>query len=120
MLEMLKTMKVNKDVMAKAVQKGFLTATDLVYYLVRKGVAFRAAHEIVGKIISYCEESNMDLAYVSLSQLKEFSDKFSYDVTRYLTIDSSVASKDIHGGTAPDQVKGAIKRARNDLLHGKA
>ena len=120
MAEMLKTMRVNKEVMAKAAQKGYLIATDLVYYLVRKGISFRAAHEIIGKIVSYCEESNMDLTYISLSQLKNFSDKFSYDVTRYLTIENSVASKDIHGGTAPNQVKEAIKRARTDLLHGKA
>lgn len=120
MSEMLKTMKVNKDIMMKAAQKGFLTATDLVYYLVRKGESFRSAHEIVGKIVCYCEESNMDLGYVSLSQLKEFSDKFSYDVTRYLTTESSVSTKDIHGGTAPNQVKEAIKRARTYLLHGKA
>ncbi|MBI5701564.1 argininosuccinate lyase [Candidatus Saganbacteria bacterium] len=120
MTEMLKTMKINKELMVKAVKKGFLTATDLVYYLVRHDVPFRAAHDIVGKIINYCIESNMDLEYVSLSELKKFSDRFSYDVTRYLSAESSTESKDVHGGTAPKQVKEAIKRARNDLLHGKA
>lgn len=120
MADMLKSVKINKELMTKAVKKGFLTATDIVYYLVRKGESFRAAHEIVGKIVSYCEESNMDLEYISLSELKKFSDKFSYDVTRYLSAESSVASKDVHGGTAPIKVKEAIKRARADILHGKA
>lgn len=120
MAEMLKTMRLNKELMIKAVKKGFLTATDLVYYLVRKGVSFRDAHEVVGKIVCYCEGSNMDLEYMSLSELKKFSDKFGYDVTRFLSAESSIASKDVHGGTAPNKVKEAIKRARSYLLHGKA
>jgi len=120
MAEVLKTLRVNKDIMTKAAGKGYLTATDLVYYLVRKGISFRSAHEIVGKIVSYCEGSNMELAYVSLAELKTFSDKFSYDVMRILSAESSVSSKDVHGGTAPNKVKEAIKRARADLLHGKA
>lgn len=118
--EMLKSLKINKEVMAKAVTKGYLTATDIVYYLVRKNVPFRTAHEIVGKIVAYCEESNMELDYVSLNQLKTFCDKFSYDVQRILSSKSSVETKDVPGGTAPKRVKEAIKRARAHLLHDKA
>jgi argininosuccinate lyase len=118
--EMIKTTKIHKEQMEKAAKKGYLTATDLAYYLVGRGVPFREAHEIVGKIVAYCEESNMELEYLSLQQLKQFSDAFSYDATRILSSESSVSSKDIPGGTAPKQVKEAIKRARKNLLHGKA
>jgi len=118
--EMLATAKVNAEVMSAAAKKGFLTATDLAYYLVRRGVPFRDAHGIVGKIVAYCEESNMQLEYLSLKQLKQFSDAFTYDVTRILSTESSVANRDLPGGTAANRVKEAIKRARKDLLHGEA
>jgi len=117
--EMIKTMKVNREVMDRAATKGYLTATDLVYYLVRKGVPFRSAHEIVGKIVSYCEESNMELDYVSLNQLKPFCDKFSYDVQRILSSKASVESKEGYGGTSSKRVKEAIKNARAHLLYDK-
>jgi argininosuccinate lyase len=97
-----------------------LTATDLAYYLVRRGVPFREAHAIVGKVVAYCEESNMQFEYLSLTQLKQFSDAFSYDVTRVLSAESSIASRDMLGGTAPVRVKEAIKRARKELLHDQA
>lgn len=118
--EMMATARINAEVMKAASKKGFLTATDLAYYLVRRGVPFRDAHAIVGKIISYCEESNMQLEYLSLTQLKQFSEAFTYDVTRILSTESSIASRDMPGGTAPTRVKEAIKRARKDLLHDKA
>jgi len=118
--EMLETMQINKEVMLKAATKGFLTATDLAYYLVRKQVPFRDAHEIVGKIISYCEESNMELEYLSLNELKKFSDKFGYDSQRILSAKSCVETKDLPGGTAPERVKEAIKDARNNILYDKA
>jgi argininosuccinate lyase len=118
--EMVESMKVNQEQMLKAAKKGFLTATDLAYYLVRRGVPFREAHQIVGRIVNYCEDSNMELEYLSLNQLKEFSDAFSYDVTRILSSESSVASRDLPGGTAPHQVKEAIKHARKNLAAHKA
>ena len=86
----------------------------------RRGVPFREAHEIVGKIVAYCEDSNMELEYLSLQQLKQFSEFFSYDVVRILSSESSVISKDVVGGTSPNQVKEAIKNARKNLLHDKA
>lgn len=117
--EMLKSLKVNREVMDRAATKGYLTATDLVYYLVRKGVPFRSAHEVVGRIVSYCEESNMELDYISLNQLKTFSDKFSYDVQRILSSKASVESKEGYGGTSPKRVREAIKNARAHLLYDK-
>ncbi len=118
--EMVSATKINSDQMEKSAKKGYLTATDLAYYLVRRGVPFREAHKTVGKIVAYCEESNMQLEYLSMQQLKQFSDAFSYDATRILSSKSSVASKDVPGGTAPNRVKAAIKNARKNLLHGKA
>lgn len=118
--EMLSTMGVNAEIMTAAVRKGFLTATDLAYYLVRKGIPFREAHEVVGKIVAYCEESNMQLEYLSLQQLKQFSSVMTYDVTRILSAESSIANRDMPGGTASARVKEAIKRARKELLHDKA
>jgi argininosuccinate lyase len=118
--QMLASLKVNQEQMKNAANKGYLTATDLAFYLVRRGVPFREAHGIVGKIVAYCEESNMQIEYLSLPQLKGFSDAFTYDVTRILSAQSSVASKDLPGGTAPKRVKDAIKHARKQLLHVKA
>ena len=118
--EMVSTIKVNSKQMGNAAKKGFLTATDLAYYLVQRGVPFREAHHVVGKLVAYCEESNMQFEYLSLKQLKQFSEAFTYDATRILSAESSVKNKDIKGGTAPHQVKEAIKRARKHLLHVKA
>lgn len=118
--EMVATTKINEKQMDKSAKKGFLTATDLAFYLVGRGVPFREAHNIVGKIVAYCEESNMQLEYMSLKQLKQFSKEFGYDATRILSAQSSVASKDLPGGTAPNRVKEAIKRARKHLAHDQA
>ncbi|MBN2057914.1 MAG: argininosuccinate lyase [Candidatus Saganbacteria bacterium] len=118
--EMLASINFNAEQMGRSAKKGYLTATDLASYLVRRNVPFREAHKIVGEIVAYCEESNMELEYLSLKQLKQFSDKFSYDATRILSAQSSVNSKDVPGGTAPNRVKDAIKHARKHLLHDKA
>jgi argininosuccinate lyase len=118
--EMIATIKVNKEQMGRAAKKGYLTATDLAYYLVRRGIPFREAHKIVGEIVAYCEDSNMQLEYLSLQQLKQFCDVFTYDVMRILSSESSVNSKDLPGGTAPKRVKEAIKNARKNLAHDKA
>lgn len=118
--EMLSTTKINAEQMQKEVKKGYLTATDVAYYLVGRGVPFREAHRVVGEIVAYCEDSNMQLEYMSLNQLKQFSNKFTYDATRVLSAQSSIQSKNLVGGTAPAQVKAQIKRARKHLLYNKA
>ncbi|OGC03509.1 argininosuccinate lyase [candidate division WOR-1 bacterium RIFOXYA12_FULL_43_27] len=119
-IEMMREIKVNKAVMEKAIKKGFLTATDLVYYLVNKGIPFRDAHHIIGKIVAYCEDSNMELEYISLTELKKFSDKFGYDVQRILSCEASVNAKTVIGGTSPERIKEAVKHARANLLHAQA
>jgi argininosuccinate lyase len=118
--EVLSSIKINPEEMAKAAKKGFLTATDLAFYLVGRNVPFREAHRIVGEIVTYCSDSNMELEYLSLQQLKKFSNAFTYDATRILSVVSSVTAKELPGGTAPKRVKEEIKRARTKLLHDKA
>ena len=100
-----------KASMLEAAKRGFSTATDLADYLVRKGIAFRDAHEIVGKSVAYGIETNKDLSDMSLTELQQFSATIENDVFDVLTLEGSVAARDHIGGTAPAQVKAAAKRA---------
>jgi argininosuccinate lyase len=101
--------------MRAAALEGHATATDLADYLVRKGVAFRDAHEIVARAVREAEKAGVDLAALSLSRLKGFSKHINADVKRILTPEGSVASRDHIGGTAPAQVRAAVARARKRL-----
>ena len=103
------------DNMLEAARRGFSTATDLADYLVRAGVAFRDAHEIVGKAVAYGIEQRKDLSEMSLAELKRFSDVIGEDVFEVLTLEGSVAARNHIGGTAPDQVRAAAQRARDAL-----
>ncbi len=113
--DMIPGLQVKADKMRQAAKSGFTTATDLADYLVRKGVAFRDAHEIVGKAVRYCIERQCDLPDLELSIFKNFSDVIEQDVFDVLTLEGSVAARNHLGGTAPEQVKQAIKRL-NQLL----
>ncbi|MBD3650959.1 MAG: argininosuccinate lyase, partial [Alcanivorax sp.] len=84
-------------------------------YLVRKGVAFRDAHEIVGKAVALGLEKKKDLSDMSLAELRQFSDQIDDDVFEVLTLEGSVSARDHIGGTAPDQVRAAVKRGRDAL-----
>ncbi|WP_110707120.1 argininosuccinate lyase [Salinicola sp. CR57] len=103
------------DNMLEAARRGFSTATDLADYLVRAGVAFRDAHEIVGKAVAYGIEQGKDLSEMSLEELKRFSNVIGEDVFEVLTLEGSVAARNHIGGTAPDQVRAAAQRARDAL-----
>jgi len=113
--DMVPNIQVNKARMYQAAQQGFATATDLADYLVRKGVAFRDAHEIVGQAVRYGIEHNKDLSEMSLDELRQFSETIDTDVFKVLTLEGSVAARNHLGGTAPQQVKAAIERARQRL-----
>lgn len=91
---------------------GFSTATDLADYLVRKGMPFRNAHEVVGNAVRLGVETERDLADMELAELQQFSDLITDDVFEYLTLEGSVAARNHHGGTAPKQVLAAIERAK--------
>ncbi|VAW98023.1 Argininosuccinate lyase [hydrothermal vent metagenome] len=109
--DMIPNINVKKDNMYQAAFKGFSTATDLADYLVRKGVAFRDAHEVVGKAVAFGIEQNKDLSEMSLRELNNFSNVIEQDVFDVLTLEGSVAARNHIGGTAPEQVRAAIKRA---------
>jgi argininosuccinate lyase len=110
--DMVPAIESRKDEMREAARRGFSTATDLADYLVRKGVAFRDAHEIVGLSVAYGIESGKDLSDMSLEELQRFSDTIEEDVFDVLTLEGSVAARNHIGGTAPDQVRAAVDRGR--------
>ena len=98
--------------MRAAALEGHATATDLADYLVRKGVPFRDAHEAVARAVRAADAAGCDLAELPLKTLKRFSFAVGADVFKSLTLEGSVASRNHVGGTAPGQVKAAVKRAR--------
>lgn len=102
--DMVPALKANKDNMLRAAAKGFSTATDLADYLVRKGVAFRDAHEIVGRSVRLAIEAQCDLSELALEQLQAVSTAIEADVYEYLTLEGSVNARNHRGGTAPQQV----------------
>ncbi len=103
--------------MREAALRGFSTATDLADYVVRNGVPFRDAHEIVGKAVAHGVKTGKDLSEMSLQELQEFSDAIKEDVFDYLTLEGSVAARDHVGGTAPGRVREAATSAK-ELLNG--
>lgn len=116
--DMLPAVRPLRENMLRAAQRGFATATDLADYLVRKGLPFREAHEVVGKAVRLGVESERDLAEMSLAELRTFSALIDADVFTVLTLQGSVASRDIFGGTAPNRVRTAAQAARIWVLDG--
>lgn len=117
--EMLQTLKTNPKPMAEALRQGFATATDLADYLVRKGVAFRDAHAIVGAAVKSAEQKNCDLAELSLAELQEFCPQnitLNDDVySKALTVEAALKARNHVGGTAVEQVLLAVKKAKENL-----
>lgn len=113
--DMIPAITPKRDNMHEAARRGFSTATDLADYLVRQGVPFRDAHEVVGKAVRLGVDSGRDLAEMSLEDLQQFSACIKADVFDVLTLEGSVAARDHLGGTAPSQVRAAAKRARQWL-----
>ncbi len=113
--DMMAVITVKPDNMRQAALRGYATATDLADYLVRKGLPFRDAHDIVGQSVAYGLEHNKDLSEMTLAELQQFSDQISDDVFDVLTLEGSVAARNHLGGTAPEQVCAAIQNARKQL-----
>ncbi|MFJ2992806.1 argininosuccinate lyase [Pandoraea sp. NPDC087047] len=113
--DMVPGIKVREANMRNAALQGFSTATDLADYLVKKGLPFRDAHEIVAHAVKICSDQDIDLADLSLAELQKFSPLVGEDVFEYLTLEGSVASRNHIGGTAPAQVQRAIAAARAKL-----
>jgi argininosuccinate lyase len=118
--DMVPALEVNRTAMHAAARAGYATATDLADYLVRKGLPFRDAHEVVGKAVAHGIANGRDLADLSLDELRAFSPIIASDVFAVLTLEGSVASRDHIGGTAPAQVRAAVTQARAELAQRNA
>ncbi|MFW5910640.1 MAG: lyase family protein, partial [Thiohalospira sp.] len=108
-------MTVKAENMREAARRGYATATDLADYLVRQGVAFRDAHEVVGRAVRHGISTGRDLGEMELAELQRFSDAIGADVFEVLTLEGSVAARDHIGGTAPARVRTAAAEARQRL-----
>jgi len=111
---MLKSLKVNFKNARRALDSSYILATDLADYLVKKGKPFRTAHEAVAKLVSYAVENNKSLSRLTLAEYKKFSPLFEEDVFS-ITIESSIAARNVIGGTAPRQVAEALAAAKKSL-----
>ncbi len=110
--EMLPALTFNTTRMSEAASGGFSTATDVAEYLVGKGMPFRQAHEVTGKIVRHCEKKKVGLDELGLEELKRFSKLFGKDLNARLAVKASVGAKSSEGGTSPAEVKRQIRRLK--------
>jgi argininosuccinate lyase len=110
--ELVGELEVRKDKMLSAVRDGFLNATDLADYLVGRGVPFRAAHEISGKIVQHCIARGCRIEDLPLSEMRRFSAKIASDVYDYLSVEAMVGRRRSIGGTAQGNVRRRLKELR--------
>lgn len=110
--EMIREMRLNSDRMRAAAAGGFSTATDVADYLVRKGMPFRDAHEVVGKAVRYCIESKKEMQELTLAEWQGFSGSIEEDIMAAITLDASVNARSATGGTALERVREEIERAK--------
>jgi argininosuccinate lyase len=112
---LLKGLSFNRDVMKRAVEEGYLTATDLADYLVLKGVTFRQAHETVGKMVLFAMGQNKELDQLSLKEMKQFSRTIERDVYDWLDPTQCIKRRGLPGGTGPEAVKKSLQKAKEDI-----
>ncbi len=110
--DMVPNLEVNADAMREAARRGFATATDLADYLVKRGLPFRDAHEVVGKAVAHALNKGCDLSDLDLAELQSFDSRIGEDVFEVLTLEGSVNARDITGGTAPRQVRLQVAQLR--------
>ena len=113
--EMIPGITVNQEAMRNAAMRGYATATDLADYLVKKGLPFRDAHEVVAQAVRFAESKSCDLSKLTLTELQQFTPLIEEDIFSVLTLEGSVKSRNHVGGTAPDQVRQAIAQAKRDF-----
>ncbi len=111
---MIGTLRVKPENMRRAAERGYILATDLADYLVKKGESFRRAHEAVGKLVSYASGTGKSLCQLDINEYRQYSALFGEDVYR-ITLESSLAARDVPGGTAPGRVDRALAAARKKL-----
>jgi argininosuccinate lyase len=112
---MVETMKVNRQRMREAVNRDFSNATDIADYLVRKGLPFRQAHEVIGKTVLYCLQNGKFLLDLTLDEYRSFSPLFDEDIYEVLQPERVVDARDVYGGTAANRVRDAVERAERRL-----
>lgn len=116
---MIPSIRVNRQTMAAATREGFLEATDLADYLVGKGIPFRQAHGVIGRMVLYCTNQDKRLPELTVKELKTFSPLFGADTAKALTPEAIVARRDNAGGTAPKRVRAALRKAKRALEKGQ-
>ena len=119
MIPMLATMKVNKQNMLNAGQKGFINATDCADYLVKKGLAFRDAYKITGSLVAKCIELNETLDSLPIEEYKKISEVFDVDVYNAISLNTCVKERKVIGGPSPEVVKKHIQIIKDTLLKDK-
>jgi argininosuccinate lyase len=114
MATVLRNTRVNAERTRAAASVGFLNATDLADYLVRKGLAFRLAHELVGRVVNHAMQKGIALEDVTLADYQQFSPLFSGDLYEALQLETSLANKPALGGTSPVRVREALAKAKSE------
>jgi argininosuccinate lyase len=112
--DMVREMKINADVMLQAAAEGFSNATDVADYLVRTGMPFREAHEVVGKSVRYCIDQGKKLEELTPAEWQGFSDKIGDDIYAAITLEASVNARNATGGTALERVKAEIEQLKRE------
>jgi argininosuccinate lyase len=115
MTTVLRNIAVHRERMISAAGRDYLNATELADYLVRKGLAFRQAHELVGRVVLYGLEQGKQLGEITIEEYQQFSSLFAEDVYEALSLTAALAGKAAPGGTAPERVTEAIDDARRQL-----
>jgi argininosuccinate lyase len=115
MATVIRNIKIDVEKTRIAASTGYLNATELADYLVRKGIEFRKAHELVGRIVLHAIEQARPLEELGLESLREFSPLFEEDVYASLSLESSIASKAAVGGTSLEQVNASLHKARSEV-----
>ncbi len=110
---MIETMKVIKENMYSAAQKGFINATDLADYLAKKGLPFRSAYKLVGQIVAHCIDNGLVLETMPLEEYKKYSDLFDGDLFTEISLETCVSKRISAGGTGPDSVEKQIAYVEN-------
>jgi len=112
--------RLNEDRLRQAAADPALLATEAAHYLVRRGLPFRQAHEIIGQLVREGERLEKSWAELPLAELKNFSPLFENDLRESLTVDAALSSRDVPGGTAPSRVQQALADCRSRLAQWEA
>lgn len=117
---MVATLKVNPGAMRAHAARGYTNATDAADYLAKRGLPFREAHEVVGKLVRHCVERGRDLGALSLEEFKSFSPLFDGDIFEAIALESVVNRRTTHGGTAASAVEEQLKKVKQVAQEGAA